>query len=835
MQFTFSRRLSMQKLQALLHFTLLAFTCAAAQQTTHHGQIPVAPPRHSGTSLTVVVTDENNVVVPDALVGLTDNTQPEALQIHTDAAGRGFFYNLTSEHVYTLSIEKGNFYALTQPDVHITGAQTMELTLSHVQELKETVNVTASRQDIDPAQTANTRSLGTPEIINIPYPTSRDIRNLLTYLPQVVQDSTGQVHVAGAATYETTDVLDGFEITSPVSGIFAMRFSADAAREVSVQTSRVSTQFGKESGGIIDFSTGMGDDHFRFDATNFIPSWQHYRGLNFDKWVPRATFSGPIVKGKVWFFDSADAEYDSNIFKGLPPGNDRDPFLRGSNLAKVQINLRSTDILSFGLLNNTQDEDRQGLSITNPASATVKRDFSAYLADIKELHYFSGGALLETGFAWNGFNDRYSPQGGSPFVITPNTDQGNYFESFNGTSRRAQGIANLSLRPLGMKGRHEVRLGTEIDQINFTQLYNDQPFSLLRANGTLYRSSVLPAHTFLNRNNLETSGYIEDRWSPFNRMIIEPGVRFDWDEIVRRPLFSPRIAGTYMLGNTKLSAGIGVYYERTHLDYIGRALTGPRLDFYFDNSGTVQLGAPLVTNFFVNEALLHEPRFVNWSLAAEHRFPWQIFGGVEYLKKSGTQGFIFQNLNTSSILSGNYELTNTRVDHYQSMQFSVRKHFAGDYNLFVSYARSYAHSNAVIDYSLNNPIFSPQMGGPLPWDVPNRFLSWGWFPTPFRPLDFVYSVDYHSGFPWTAVSQNQQIVGAADSHRFPAYAALNPGLELRFTFRGYALALRGIAENVTDRKNPFFVVNNVDASNFGQFGGFSGRAFTARIRFLGRK
>jgi hypothetical protein len=85
------------------------------------------------------------------------------------------------------------------------------------------------------------------------------------------------------------------------------------------------------------------------------------------------------------------------------------------------------------------------------------------------------------------------------------------------------------------------------------------------------------------------------------------------------------------------------------------------------------------------------------------------------------------------------------------------------------------------------------------------------------------------------VNENQQVVGPADSHRFPAYAALNPGLELRFTFRGYALALRGVAENITDRKNPFFVVNNVNASNFGQFGGFSGRAFTARIRFLGRK
>lgn len=815
-------------------------TLLASLQTSNRAPIPVAPATRPGTSLTLVVSDENGVVIDDALVILTDHDSGDVLQIHTDAAGRGHFLDLNPDHVFTIRAEKSNFYPATKKDLHIAGAQTMEIAVPHVQELKETVNVTASTQGIDPAQTADTRSLGTPEIVNIPYPTSRDIRNILTYLPQVVQDATGQVHVAGADTYETTDVLDGFEITAPVSGNLSMRFSADAVREVSVQSSRVSTQFGKESGGIIDFNTGMGDDHFRFDATNFIPSFQtkKHKGFSFDKWVPRATVSGPIVKGKVWFFDSADAEYDNYIYKDLPRGSDRDQLLRGSNLAKVQINLRPSDIVSFGLLNNIQDEERQGLSLSNPGSATVMRDFNAYLADVKELHYFSGGALLETGFAWNSFRDNYRPQGAIPFTITPTTNRGNYFETFNGTSRRAQGIANLFLRPFTQWGHHEVKIGTEIDQINFNQHYEDRPFSLLRSDGTLYRRSVLPALTQLDRNNFETSAYVEDRWSPEDRLLLQPGLRFDWDEIVRRPLLSPRIAGTYAFGaqrDTKISAGIGTYYERTHLDYLARALTGPRLDFYFDANGIAQSGPPLVTNFLVNQGLLREPRFLNWSASLEHKFPFEIYGSAEYLQKRGANGFIFQNLNASSDLFGNYVLTNTRRDRYRSMQISARKHFRGDYNIFGSYTHSYAHSNAVVDYALNNPTFSPQLGGPLPWDVPNRFISWGWFPTPFKRIDLVYSLDFRTGFPWTAVNQNQQIVGAPYSHRFPDYLAVNPGLEFRFTFRGYALALRGVAENVTDRKNPFFVINNTDATNYATYGGFGGRAFTARIRFLGRK
>ena len=264
-RFSFSNSRLQMRIGSLL-LVCVALLAPSFAQISKRAPIPVAPEKRAGTSLIVVVIDENNIIVADALVVLTDRTSGEAIQIHTDAAGRGRFLTLNPEHSFTIQAQKGNFYSVTEQELHIAGAQTLELTLPHVQELKETVNVTASTQGIDPAQTADTKSLGTPEIVNIPYPTSRDIRNILPFLPQVVQDSTGQVHVAGADTYETTDVLDGFEITSPVSGILAMRFSADAVREVSVQSSRVSTQFGKESGGIIDFNTGMGDDHLRFDA-----------------------------------------------------------------------------------------------------------------------------------------------------------------------------------------------------------------------------------------------------------------------------------------------------------------------------------------------------------------------------------------------------------------------------------------------------------------------------------------------------------------------------------------------------------------------------------------
>ena len=150
----------------------------------------------------------------------------------------------------------------------------MRVELEHEQIVREQVNVTASTPGIDTQQVSDKNTMNTPEIVNIPYPTSRDIRNLLPFNPGVVPDATGQVHLAGSETWETLDAMDGFDIRSPVGGSLSLRVSADAVRSIGVETTRYPVEFGRATGGVIAFYTGMGDNKFRFNATNFIPSFR---------------------------------------------------------------------------------------------------------------------------------------------------------------------------------------------------------------------------------------------------------------------------------------------------------------------------------------------------------------------------------------------------------------------------------------------------------------------------------------------------------------------------------------------------------------------------------
>jgi hypothetical protein len=137
--------------------------------------------------------------------------------------------------------------------------------------------------------------------------------------------------------------------------------------------------------------------------------------------------------------------------------------------------------------------------------------------------------------------------------------------------------------------------------------------------------------------------------------------------------------------------------------------------------------------------------------------------------------------------------------------------------------------------ALGSIFFAPQQSGPTAWDAPNRFVAWGWTPTHIWGTQLSGFSEYRTGYPFSAVNLQQELVGAPNSLRFPEYASLNLGLEKKFGFRGYLWAARIEAVNVLGRENPDTVVNNVDSPEFGAFEGGQGRAFTLRVRFVGRK
>lgn len=787
----------------------------------------------------ITVVDENNAAVPGANVLIQEPGNPEA-RLTTDFNGRALWV-LQGTAAFTVRVGKPGFYTTTSAE-NDPGTRDLRIVVNHEQMVVQQVNVAASVPTIDPEQTSDTFTMAVPEIINIPYPTSRDIRNLLPFYPGVMQDASGQIHVAGSETWATLDTLDGFDIRSPVSGVLAMRVSADAVRSINQESTRYPVEFGRSTGGVIAFYTGMGDNKFRFNATDFIPSWHQVNGLRFDKFVPRFTFSGPLMRNHAWFFDGLELEYDHIYVQELPPGADTNDLTRGSNLFRTQVNATPRDIISAGLLFNDYHSPYDGLSSLVPQESTTKRDTIAWLPYVRHQHSFANGALLDAGVGVVRFRDGYEPHGGLPYQLTPELSQGSYFESAVNHSQRVEGNAAFYMPPRHWAGRHDVKAGIDVDHIGFDQSVTRAPVEYLREDHTLLRRSTFPSFLSFTRHNVEAGAYIQDRWAPRSGVLIEPGLRFDWDEIIRRPLFSPRIAAVLTPSrskDTKISAGIGLYYEHTQLEYLERALAGVRDDIYYDRDGVTPAGPAQPTTFTYDRSTLSEARAINWSVGIEQKLPAAIYLKFNFIQKRVSDEFTYANQTSPAGLSGIYTLTNARTDRDNTTEIEARRTFAHGYTLFGAYTHATAHTNAAIDYQPTISYLGAQQSGPLAWDTPNRVLSWGWLPFLVpgfkKHWDFVYTFDWHTGFPYTAIDAGYKVVGAAGSHRFPNYMEFSPGLELRFHFRGRYFGLRGVMENATGRRNPLVVNNVVDSPQFGTFSESFGRAITGRIRLIQSK
>ncbi len=858
---------------------------APAQRTTPDRASPANVPVI--LKVTVTVTDENGIAVRDARVELRPPAPALVLRCTSDFAGRCEFNNLHSG-TYEIHAEKTGFYAVVQPGVQISSAN-VDVVLTHQQEAREVVNVTESAPTIDPGQIASKEELSGTEIIDIPYPGFHDYRNALVFVPLLTPDAFGQLHVAGAETWQTLVILDGFNVTQPTYGQLAVRTSVDSFRSIQVLPSREPAEYGKGSGGVIALNTRMGDDHFHFLATDFIPGFQTIKGISLGQATPIFTVSGPIRKGKTWFIDALNGEYDNNIYVNLPSNADTDHIWRIDNLAKLQTNLTTRHILTLSFISNYYHDQYDGLSLLQPQSTTPTDYETAYIGSFKDQYYFRGGALLETGFGIAQYTVNLTPHGNEPYILLapgPTGYQGaagNYYLHQNTLARRVQGLSNLYLPPQQWHGRHDFKVGIDLDRLNYNAEFLRQPISFLQvgqppagqspqpcptdANGvpivpatTCARYSVFSGGTYNTIFNTEASAYVEDRWQMTKRLLVEPGLRFDEDQIVRTPLLAPRLAGTYILddaGNTKLSAGIGIIYDASTLGIIHQPFEGQRTDYFFDANGCPQepngttvpcspppaaepSPIPIPSTFSYNPSALSAPRYINWSLSLEKKLPYALFLKLEFLEKHGSRGFAYNTLNGA--VDGDFILENHRDDRYDAFEISLRHRFRQYYEIFASYTRSRAHTNQVFDFSIDFPLLSPQLPGPYPWDVPNRFIGYGILPGPTLPVihkfDIVWSAEARTGIPFLATTDQQEIAPGypPGSFRLPTYYTINLQFEKRFHLFKRYWALRGGFDNVTNHANVALANGILDPTHpLPTYIDQNGRAFTGRIRFLGKQ
>jgi hypothetical protein len=796
------------------------------------------------------VVDETGAGVSGARVTARTLDLSVSVAASSDLAGN-FTLAMPTAGEYELRVEREGFYVYTGHNQRFDESQSQfVITLNHQQDFPEKVEVKDSPPGIDPQQPADRAELDNTEIQAVPYAAPQDYRNALQLLNGVVADNSGVFHFNGAAANQTNYTLDGFNISNPVTGALDTRINIDTVQSMEVLDSRYSADNGRGSGGVLNLTTKIGDDHWRFIGTNFIPSVATDHGLHINKVTPRLDLSGPIKKRRVWIDNGFDAFYSEDLISGLPAGQNRQRSLTADDITRLRAELKPGNILTGSFLWNLNDQTNNGLNFLNPEQTTTNSRQTTYMSTVRDQNYFSGGALLDVGFADTRGFLRSLPQGDELYEVTPYGSLGNYYVSTVRHFYRQQALASLFLPTFHLHGAHSLKFGVDFERESFHQTLTLHDYEVLQADNTLARFVTFAGSPFERQNNFEAAQYIQDHWTVRDNLTIEAGVRAEWNDIVRDLEIAPRFSfawAPHKLGGTKFSAGYGVYYDAINLALIGRTDETSLSTFYLP--GDVVEG-PVPTSFVVNDHALSTPRYQTVSAGVERKLPFAFIGKAGYTHRQTNNGFVFETAvpeSGSEFYSGaQFMLENTRRDRYDAADFTLKRTFAGRYEWFLGYTRSSSRTNDDVVYSLINPIFGPQMSGPVAWDAPNRIHMWGWAPLPHASLPkwlqfsthnttAAYLVEYRTGFPFGVVDQQGFMIGPPGAMRLPGYFSVNLHFERQFHALHTLWAWRVGVDNLTNNGNPNFVNNVFGTPDYLTYGRGQARAFTMRLRMLGKK
>lgn len=540
-----------------------------------------------------VVESGSNVPMPGAKVTIrSDSLIGGPRNMTTDEEGRFDFLSIP-EGTYVVTVEYEGLRP-TKRKVKLELGQTQTIKITFAAELteSETTTIVEERKRIDTDKVSTGRVLTAEQQSKIA--TTRSYQGIVQQLPGVVGGSNPVM--AGGSLRHNRYLVDGLDITDPVSNTFSANFNFDAIAQVDTLLLAIDAQY-NSLGGVINLVTKRGSNKWAVDASFYMTHQalaaggragaQLYEGRLLDQSDPRPpnaryqvnlNLSGPIVKDKLWFYLSTELRYTLSAVVPGPPLNvqhvPRESYAIFPRLKltwapasrhRVELSFNSdpaifyNNVQSNGSTNETEWNQRQGglFGILN---------WDWFIRD----NVIFG---LQTGLAFN--NLRISA-GNGDYFNSQHQDQGSVVNwNAAGGARdqddqrwRFQFDPSLTWSKKGGIGQHTIKTGIQFQYIRQyryaatpgNSIYTDntnqsadagalvrdptsterpfgcaelQPNPLSGSMATpCYQRTVYDPALAQIRQGFGLGAFLQDTWKPTSWLTIVPGMRIDWGYVL---------------------------------------------------------------------------------------------------------------------------------------------------------------------------------------------------------------------------------------------------------------------------------------------------------------
>ncbi len=744
---------------------------------------------------------------------------------------------------YTLQVALNGFKQHTQSVTIRAGVTTLDQIELEVEGVSGEVTIVADGDSLNIADAAPAAVFKQETLQTVPLVNER-FQDALPLVPGVVRGPDGLLNVKGAHASQSGFTVNSANVTDPVTGEFAINLPIEAVQSVEVLTNPYAPEYGQFTGAVTAVQTKSGTEKFHANVQSFFPRMRRRGGsfVGIEAFTPRVTFSGPVVKDRLKFFQSFEYRFVRTPVENLPPLK-RDTDLESfDSLSQLdwEIDERNHLTTTFSLF--PQKLRYVGLNTFNPQEVTPNFKQRGFLLAVNHRRILNSKSVLESSFSVKQFDaDVFPSSGDAPMDLAPDGNSGNYFNRQARRSKRYQAMEVYSFSPPNFAGAHFMKLAGGVGYITFDGSNTSNTVRILRADGTLSQQLDFIGGGQLSRNKTEVLAYFQDKWTVSRRLTLEYGVRYDRDNVAGENNLSPRLSFAFLPlldGRTVLRGGVGVFYDDIDLNVATFAQLQERVLTRFGPDGQQVIGHPERQRLVLTDAKFRTPRSVNWNIELDREWFKNLYVRVGYQQRQGRREFVLNPGETEgqgTVLS----LENSGQSFYREFQVTTRYKFRERDEFNASYTRSSAEGD-LNDFNssfgnFGNPIIKPNERSRLRWDVPNRFLFWGEFHAKYG-ITVAPVFDLRTGFPYSLIDEERNFVGPRDrAGRFPTFASLDiqvlKSVSLPGRWKKYRAKLGFKVFNVTNHFNPRDFQNNLASDDFGAFSNGVGRKFGTRIVF----
>src|SRR5437016_1329489 len=265
-----------------------------------------------------VVKDASGAYMPGVKVTLTNTATNAKQEATTDANGAFQFLQLAPANYQIVAEAKGFKRAVSTALVQVDQITHAEFNME-VGDISQSVQVEAAAPLLETDKSTLSSVVDSRTIANMPL-NARQYLDLALITPGALPAATGTqgggFNVAGARSQSNIFLLDGVSnVDTQVNSALGNFRITDAVQEFAVQTSVATAEFGRGTGGQVSIVTKSGSNEFHgsvfeflrndaLDAADFFTNKSGGQKTPLHRNQYGATFGGPIVKNKTFFFGS---------------------------------------------------------------------------------------------------------------------------------------------------------------------------------------------------------------------------------------------------------------------------------------------------------------------------------------------------------------------------------------------------------------------------------------------------------------------------------------------------------------------------------------------------